>query len=80
MSVPVSSIPSPISHSGQFLNDMILWLEIIITFYVHICFSALAIAEASKECYPDGESFTGSMLSLAHSNSSSSCSFPTGNV
>lgn len=43
-------------------------------------FSALAIAEASKECYPDDESFTGSMLSLAHSNSSSSCSFPAGNM
>lgn len=47
---------------------------------IHFFFSALAIAEASKECYPDDESFTGSMLSLAHSNSSSSCSFPAGNI
>lgn len=34
-------------------------------------FSALSIAEPSKEPYPDDDtSFTGSMLSLAHSNSS----------
>lgn len=43
--------------------------------YIHIfsnyC-SALAIAEASKESYPDDESLSGSMLSLAHSNSSTS--------
>ncbi|XP_075213390.1 serine/threonine-protein kinase Tao [Lycorma delicatula] len=31
-------------------------------------FSALAIAEASKECYPDDDSLSGSMLSLALSN------------
>lgn len=31
-------------------------------------FSALAIAEASKESYPDDESLSGSMLSLAHSS------------
>uniref|UniRef100_A0A1B6LLJ8 non-specific serine/threonine protein kinase n=1 Tax=Graphocephala atropunctata TaxID=36148 RepID=A0A1B6LLJ8_9HEMI len=31
-------------------------------------FSALAIAEASKESYPDDDSLSGSMLSLAHSN------------
>jgi len=31
-------------------------------------FSALAIAEASKESYPDEDSLSGSMLSLAHSN------------
>uniref|UniRef100_T1J5D9 Large ribosomal subunit protein P2 n=1 Tax=Strigamia maritima TaxID=126957 RepID=T1J5D9_STRMM len=38
-------------------------------------FSAMAIAEASQESFPDDEtSFTGSMLSLAHSNSSSSFS------
>ncbi|TGZ54126.1 Serine/threonine-protein kinase TAO1 [Temnothorax longispinosus] len=37
-----------------------------------IGFSALAIAEASKESYPDDESLSGSMLSLAHSNSSTS--------
>ncbi|GAB6030346.1 hypothetical protein CHUAL_006011 [Chamberlinius hualienensis] len=36
-------------------------------------FSALSIAEPSKEPYPDDDtSFTGSMLSLAHSNSNSS--------
>lgn len=34
--------------------------------------SALAIAEASKESYPDDESLSGSMLSLDHSNSSTS--------
>ncbi|XP_044594241.1 serine/threonine-protein kinase Tao isoform X4 [Cotesia glomerata] len=37
-----------------------------------IGFSALAIAEASKESYPDDDSLSGSMLSLAHSNSSTS--------
>lgn len=38
-------------------------------------FSAMAIAEASQESYPDEETnLTGSMLSLAHSNSSSSFS------
>lgn len=31
-------------------------------------FSALAIAEASKEAYPDDDSLSGSMLSLVHSN------------
>lgn len=31
-------------------------------------FSALAIAEAPKECYPDDDSLSGSMLSLALSN------------
>lgn len=31
-------------------------------------FSALAIAEASKESYPDEDSLSGSMLSLAHSS------------
>ncbi|PNF14844.1 Serine/threonine-protein kinase TAO1 [Cryptotermes secundus] len=41
-------------------------------------FSALAIAEASKESYPDDESLSGSMLSLAHSNSSTS--FPPGSL
>ncbi|XP_046387066.1 serine/threonine-protein kinase Tao isoform X2 [Ischnura elegans] len=41
-------------------------------------FSALAIAEASKEAYPDDESLSGSVLSLAHSNSS--MSFPPGSV
>lgn len=34
--------------------------------------SALAIAEASKESYQDEDSVCGSMLSLAHSNSSTS--------
>ncbi|KAK7869690.1 hypothetical protein R5R35_009917 [Gryllus longicercus] len=41
-------------------------------------FSALAIAEATKESYPDEESLSGSMLSLAHSNSSTS--FPPGSL
>ncbi|KAK7605013.1 hypothetical protein V9T40_006199 [Parthenolecanium corni] len=41
-------------------------------------FSAMAIAEASKEPYPDEDSLSGSVLSLAHSNSS--CSFPDGNL
>ncbi|XP_067014995.1 serine/threonine-protein kinase Tao isoform X2 [Anabrus simplex] len=41
-------------------------------------FSALAIAEAPKEAYPDEESLSGSMLSLAHSNSSTS--FPPGSL
>lgn len=42
-------------------------------------FSALAIAEASRESYPDDEqSLSGSMLSLAHSNSSTS--FPPGSL
>lgn len=41
------------------------------TFFSNYC-SALAIAEASKESYPDDESLSGSMLSLAHSNSSTS--------
>lgn len=42
-------------------------------------FSALALAEASKETYPDEEgSLSGSMLSLAHSNSSTS--FPAGSL
>lgn len=36
-------------------------------------FSSLALAESSKECYPDEEgSLSGSMISLAHSNSSTS--------
>lgn len=39
---------------------------------VKIC-SALALAEASQETYPEEEgSLSGSMLSLAHSNSSTS--------
>ncbi|XP_063696717.1 serine/threonine-protein kinase Tao [Culicoides brevitarsis] len=42
-------------------------------------FSALALAEASKETYPDEDgSLSGSMLSLAHSNSSTS--FPAGSL
>ncbi|XP_065201638.1 serine/threonine-protein kinase Tao [Planococcus citri] len=41
-------------------------------------FSAMMIAEASRETYPDEESLSGSVLSLAHSNSS--CSFPDGNL
>lgn len=35
---------------------------------IRLGFSALAITEASKELYPDDESLSGSMLSLAHSN------------
>lgn len=42
-------------------------------------FSALAIAEGSREAYPDEEgSLSGSMISLAHSNSSTS--FPAGSL
>ncbi|XP_026688606.1 serine/threonine-protein kinase Tao-like [Diaphorina citri] len=42
-------------------------------------FSALAIAEASKESYPDMDgSLSGSMLSLNHSNSCNS--FPEGSL
>jgi thousand and one amino acid protein kinase len=41
-------------------------------------FSALAIAEISRENYEDDGSLSGSMLSLAHSNSSTS--FPPGSV
>lgn len=42
-------------------------------------YSALALAEASKETYPDEEgSLSGSMISLAHS--SSSTSFPAGSL
>lgn len=41
--------------------------------------SPLALAEASREPYPDEEgSLSGSMLSLAHSNSSTS--FPAGSL
>lgn len=41
--------------------------------------SALALAEASQETYPEEEgSLSGSMLSLAHSNSSTS--FPAGSL
>ena len=46
-------------------------------FFFHVR-SNLAIAEASKETYPDEESLSGSVLSLAQSNSS--CSFPDGNL
>uniref|UniRef100_U5EU25 non-specific serine/threonine protein kinase n=1 Tax=Corethrella appendiculata TaxID=1370023 RepID=U5EU25_9DIPT len=45
---------------------------------IRMGFSALALAEASKETYPDEESLSGSMLSLAHSNSSTS--FPAGSL
>lgn len=41
-------------------------------------FSVLAINEASRETYPDEESLSGSMISLAHSNSSTS--FPAGSL
>ena len=44
-----------------------------------LIFSALALAEASQETYPEEEgSLSGSMLSLAHSNSSTS--FPAGSL
>nr|XP_015836277.1 PREDICTED: serine/threonine-protein kinase TAO1 [Tribolium castaneum] len=45
---------------------------------VRLGFSALAIAEISRENYDDDGSLSGSMLSLAHSNSSTS--FPPGSV
>ncbi|TMW51704.1 hypothetical protein DOY81_003196 [Sarcophaga bullata] len=46
---------------------------------VTLGFSALAIAEGSRETYPDEEgSLSGSMISLAHSNSSTS--FPAGSL
>lgn len=42
-------------------------------------YSALAITEGSRETYPDEEgSLSGSMISLAHSNSSTS--FPAGSL
>lgn len=42
-------------------------------------FSPMQLAEASKETYPDEEgSLSGSMISLAHSNSSTS--FPAGSL
>ncbi|XP_018334678.1 serine/threonine-protein kinase Tao isoform X2 [Agrilus planipennis] len=41
-------------------------------------FSVLAIAEATRENYDDSRSLSGSMLSLAHSNSSTS--FPPGSL
>lgn len=53
---------------------MIKW----IVYYFPLFYSALAIAEASKESYPDDESLSGSVLSLAHSNSSAS--FPAGSL
>lgn len=65
--------------SGRCLvrNQSIQWFMV---FYLVIIFvhSALAIAEASKESYPDDESLSGSVLSLAHSNSSGS--FPAGSL
>lgn len=45
---------------------------------IRLGFSALAIAEISREEYQDDESLSGSMLSLAHSNSSTS--FPPSSV
>lgn len=46
---------------------------------IFVYFSALALAEASQETYPEEEgSLSGSMLSLAHSNSSTS--FPAGSL
>lgn len=48
-------------------------------FIFYLDHSALALAEATKETYPDEEaSLSGSMLSLAHSNSSTS--FPAGSL
>jgi thousand and one amino acid protein kinase len=38
----------------------------------------MALQEASKETYPEEEDLSGSMLSLAHSNSSTS--FPAGSL
>ncbi|CRL08117.1 CLUMA_CG020882, isoform A [Clunio marinus] len=54
-------------------------LEIFDLESVNMGFSALSLAEASQETYPDEEgSLNGSMLSLAHSNSSAS--FPAGSL
>lgn len=51
----------------------------LIQIFFFVLYSALALAEASKETYPDEEgSLSGSMLSLAHSNSSTS--FPAGSL
>lgn len=48
-------------------------------FLLFFAISSLALAEASKESYPDEEaSLSGSILSLAHSNSSTS--FPAGSL
>lgn len=51
---------------------------LVYVIYILLISSALAIAEAPKEAYPDEESLSGSMLSLAHSNSSTS--FPPGSL
>lgn len=54
----------------------VIWVCIINN---NIFNSVLAIAEASRESYPDDEqSLSGSLLSLAHSNSSTS--FPPGSL
>lgn len=66
--------------SGKFTPLILLNLDKIVIFWLRfICDSALALAEASKETYPDEEgSLSGSMTSLAHSNSSTS--FPAGSL
>lgn len=53
-------------------------LYIIVLIFIFI-FSTLSLAEVSRENYPDEEgSLSGSMISLAHSNSSTS--FPAGSL
>lgn len=48
-------------------------LLIILIFVYSIQNSTLQLAESAKECYPDEDgSLSGSMISLAHSNSSTS--------
>lgn len=56
----------------------IIQFSSVIQFLSLMC-SALALQEASQETYPEEEgSLSGSMLSLAHSNSSTS--FPAGSL
>lgn len=60
-------------------NETLSFTKPHVLHYDIFSFSALALAEASKETYPDEEgSLSGSMLSLAHSNSSTS--FPAGSL
>jgi thousand and one amino acid protein kinase len=68
----VESASMGFRYISQFHTFLILFLTCGL-------FSALALAEASQETYPEEEgSLSGSMLSLAHSNSSTS--FPAGSL
>lgn len=66
-------------EKGIRFDELVLIEEGEILMFGLYIFSAIALAEASKETYPDEEgSLSGSMLSLAHSNSSTS--FPAGSL